>query len=324
MIATAAHETTHINQMSSKDDREKARKEGKKTAEEKLAEHTENELKNKLDIGDEEYTPEEMDDYLAELREDNKKNGREQKTLEQGTEDAKNVKKENEANSTIHPSDMDKYVMPMLQEIVKENPEFFKDGQKDVNTMLDTVPIVGDVKGVVEGIIGKNLLGEELSTTERLLGLIALSELKSAGKIGKYTDEMLDFMKESYKKFPDLFKKAVKNDNQIKVALEGIENSGDVVKVIDDKVDDVVNKIDDIGGAKKLDNTGISKTSGGSNYNFKKLSNTEDFSKNGLEHVLEGEINKKGRAGKSNSAAQRKQTIPRVRRGKSFRSCKCV
>ncbi len=37
----------------------------------------------------------------------------------------------------------------------------------------------------------------------------------------------------------------------------GIENSGDVVKVIDNKVDDVVNKIDDINGAKKVDNSTI-------------------------------------------------------------------
>ena len=44
-----------------------------------------------------------------------------------------------------------------------------------LSLLLDFVPIVGDVKGIVEGVTGRDVLtGEELSPLERALGMIPL------------------------------------------------------------------------------------------------------------------------------------------------------
>ncbi len=64
---------------------------------------------------------------------------------------------------------------------------------------IDFVPIVGDVKGVVESIYGKDAFGNDLATYERVLGILCLAELKSfkyadevVGFVGKYLDEGID------------------------------------------------------------------------------------------------------------------------------------
>jgi hypothetical protein len=44
---------------------------------------------------------------------------------------------------------------------------------------LDFVPVVGDVKGVVEGVVGRDIItGQKLSPVERALGMAGMSELK--------------------------------------------------------------------------------------------------------------------------------------------------
>lgn len=57
-----------------------------------------------------------------------------------------------------------------------------------LSLLLDFVPVIGDVKGVVEGVTGRDLLtGEELSPWERALGMIPLlpftDALRAAGKV---------------------------------------------------------------------------------------------------------------------------------------------
>ena len=58
-----------------------------------------------------------------------------------------------------------------------------------LSLMIDFIPIVGDVKGVVEMVTGKDLLtGEELEDWERALGLVGLipgGDLFRVAKIGK-------------------------------------------------------------------------------------------------------------------------------------------
>lgn len=62
-----------------------------------------------------------------------------------------------------------------------------------LSLLLDFVPIVGDVKGIVEGVTGRDVLtGEELSPLERALGMIPLlpatDALRALGKLDGVTD----------------------------------------------------------------------------------------------------------------------------------------
>ncbi len=99
-IALAVHETTHINQMSDKNEREEAGKNGINTSEENLAEHVEGRIEDKLDLDEDTFTEEELNDYLAGLKKENEEKGREQKDLAQGTEDANEVADEDKEKSS--------------------------------------------------------------------------------------------------------------------------------------------------------------------------------------------------------------------------------
>ena len=59
-------------------------------------------------------------------------------------------------------------------------------GARVANGAVDLIPIVGDVKAIGEGLAGKNALGEELSTGERLLSVgIGIVGLATAGIAGE-------------------------------------------------------------------------------------------------------------------------------------------
>ena len=60
---------------------------------------------------------------------------------------------------------------------------------------VDLIPVVGDVKGVLEGAIGYDILGNKLSTVDRLWSLALLSEVKVAKKTGKIIEEVKDVSK---------------------------------------------------------------------------------------------------------------------------------
>jgi len=60
---------------------------------------------------------------------------------------------------------------------------------------LDFVPIIGDIKGVIEGITGRDLItGQKLTPLERALGMMGLSELRVLGRMGKL-DNLADLGK---------------------------------------------------------------------------------------------------------------------------------
>ena len=65
--------------------------------------------------------------------------------------------------------------------------------EKLTSLLLDFTPIIGDAKGFVEGIIGKELLtGEPLSPVDRFLGLVLLSEVRGVKKGAKLVDDIID------------------------------------------------------------------------------------------------------------------------------------
>jgi hypothetical protein len=62
-----------------------------------------------------------------------------------------------------------------------------------VSLALDFTPIVGDAKGVVEGLTGRDLLtGEELSPWERALGFIPLVPAADAARFAAKADDIVD------------------------------------------------------------------------------------------------------------------------------------
>jgi hypothetical protein len=66
-----------------------------------------------------------------------------------------------------------------------------------LSLVLDFVPVVGDVKGVVEAFTGEDLLtGEELEPWERALGLIPLLPLSDVGRAAGSIDDVADLARE--------------------------------------------------------------------------------------------------------------------------------
>ncbi|SHK57507.1 RHS repeat domain-containing protein [Epilithonimonas mollis] len=59
----------------------------------------------------------------------------------------------------------------------------WRDGLRKGGYQMDFVPGFGDGKGVIEGIVGTDMQGNKLSTFDRVLSLLLLSELKNT-KIG--------------------------------------------------------------------------------------------------------------------------------------------
>ncbi|WP_281989897.1 DUF6443 domain-containing protein [Aquimarina aggregata] len=75
---------------------------------------------------------------------------------------------------------------PNLQNLTPSERTAYKKGLRNgTATGTDFIPLVGDVKGVIETFTGSDLIsGQQLSLGARLLGLIGLSELRTIGKIG--------------------------------------------------------------------------------------------------------------------------------------------
>ena len=59
--------------------------------------------------------------------------------------------------------------------------------------IMDFTPIIGDVKGFVEAVIGEDLLtGDLLSPVDRFLGLVILSEVRGVKKGAKAIEAAID------------------------------------------------------------------------------------------------------------------------------------
>jgi len=63
------------------------------------------------------------------------------------------------------------------------------------NTLIDFIPIAGDIKGIGEGLKGKDILGNKLSWLERGLCFLCMSELKNVVKGGKKTIKLTNRVK---------------------------------------------------------------------------------------------------------------------------------
>ena len=71
------------------------------------------------------------------------------------------------------------YIDPNGKQVYFMSPPSHKDiGSEGVSLLADITPILGDVKGVIEGIAGRDILGNKLSGFDRLLSVLALSELR--------------------------------------------------------------------------------------------------------------------------------------------------
>lgn len=81
-------------------------------------------------------------------------------------------------------------------EHLKYLPQASKDDgstMRAISTTLDFIPVVGTIKGGIEGIAGYNMEGDKLSTGERLLGVIPyLGKAKKVIKIVRAADKVAD------------------------------------------------------------------------------------------------------------------------------------
>lgn len=118
-----------------------------------------------------------------------------------------------------------------------------------LSTGLDFIPIVGDIKGAIEGLIGENIFtGEKLAGWERGLGAIPfLGRFAKLGKIAKAADRIADLAKAA-DRVDDLADAAK--------AVDKIDDIGDAVKAAD-RIDDaadavkIADRVDDVGDAVK-------------------------------------------------------------------------
>ncbi|MDY0930815.1 ribonuclease domain-containing protein [Chryseobacterium sp. CFBP8996] len=56
----------------------------------------------------------------------------------------------------------------------------YRESMKYAGYSADFVPVAGDAKGIVEGLVGTDLQGNKLSESERSLSLMGLSEIKAS------------------------------------------------------------------------------------------------------------------------------------------------
>lgn len=114
----------------------------------------------------------------------------------------------------------------------------WKDGKGSdaaISIALDFVPVVGDVKGIIEAVRGKDVLtNEELSTLERLLSLIALGEIKGIAKGSKKaikSIKMLGKSDEIVMVLSDGTKVVAKKSDIAKAAIKNSDEAASVTKV---------------------------------------------------------------------------------------------
>jgi hypothetical protein len=63
------------------------------------------------------------------------------------------------------------------------------------NAMFDFIPILGDFKGILESIKGKDTLGNQLSIIDRALGILCMAELRKLKNLDKVA-ELADIVKD--------------------------------------------------------------------------------------------------------------------------------
>jgi len=84
---------------------------------------------------------------------------------------------------------------------------------ESANMLIDFLPVVGDIKGGIEGIIGYDALGHKLTPDERKLGIFGATEFKDANKFIKAVEEVPRLVNEVSK--AKALKVAVSDANKI-------------------------------------------------------------------------------------------------------------
>lgn len=78
------------------------------------------------------------------------------------------------------------YVDPNGKQSYFMTPPGHKEVGKEGGSLLaDLTPLLGDVKGIYEGIRGRDILGNKLNIGERLISILLLSEIKAGKNIGR-------------------------------------------------------------------------------------------------------------------------------------------
>lgn len=105
----------------------------------------------------------------------------------------------------------------LSEEYLKDNFSTWSKIKGAVSTALDFVPVVGNIKGAIEGIVGYDLAGNKLEPWERAIGL--------AGPFAKVA-------KKGYKLF-----KTLDNAEDVASIARGVDKAQDAAKAVDKTVD---------------------------------------------------------------------------------------
>lgn len=71
------------------------------------------------------------------------------------------------------------YLDPNGKQVYFMTPPTDRPDRNLMSASTDFTPLIGDIKGIIEGIIGKDMAGNELSITDRALSLILLTEVRA-------------------------------------------------------------------------------------------------------------------------------------------------
>lgn len=92
-----------------------------------------------------------------------------------------------------------------------------------VSLFLDFCPFVGNLKGLVEGIVGYDLAGNKLSATDRVLGAFGpVGKIRKVSKILKIADKVIEMhhLLPQAKRFRKFFKAAGLDIEDFKIPLD--------------------------------------------------------------------------------------------------------
>lgn len=123
------------------------------------------------------------------------------------------------------------------QEIGFKVGALLKWGAIVLGTTLDFVPVVGNVKGIVDAALGRDIItGQKLSTTERALSLLgpAGKAVKTGAKVVRLADDVVDVVKQA-----DNASDVAKAADHASDAAKAADHAGDAAEVAVKHGDDV-------------------------------------------------------------------------------------
>lgn len=108
-------------------------------------------------------------------------------------------------NGVVNSQPIDSNTLDKIVKSIKAQDVFINDYfnvatreniKNTITFIIDFIPAVGDGKGIIEGVIGKDYVtGEPLSWFERGLSILCLAEIRDIGKLGKVSEKIKHFYK---------------------------------------------------------------------------------------------------------------------------------